>query len=97
MKTKLGQAVIYDTLVHHGPGKVRKWIAETTTSVGFTPSTRGDEEVWIRELLHKRKNAPYRKPLKIIVENRVAQLEKLMDKGDWDLKTIAQHDIAPDV
>jgi hypothetical protein len=87
--SKLGQAIVLDTLVHHG-STGRKLIEQTSAALRGTPADGGSEERWLRELLRRRRDRykGSRHPgIARIVGDRVAVLEKLLDEGQWDLPT----------
>lgn len=92
IKTKLGVAVLYDTVVQNGLPKANKIAQATTDMIGSTPKKGGDEKQWIREFLQQRSKifkGPYSDR---IVQRRINEFNKLIERNDWDLKTFDNED-----
>jgi Glycosyl hydrolase family 46 len=84
IRSKLGQAILLDTLVHSGEVG-RKLIEQTAAALPRTSADAGDEEPWLRELLRRRRERYRNSRVRAIVEDRVAELERQLDEGRWDL------------
>jgi hypothetical protein len=84
IRSTLGQAILLDTLVHSGEIG-RKLIEQTAAARPRTSADAGDEEPWLRELLRRRRERYRNSRVRAIVEDRVAELERQLDEGRWDL------------
>ena len=86
LKSGLGYAVIYDTCIHSGPGRVASHRAAFAQK---SPANGGDEKEWVKAYVAARKvwllgNS---NPLVQRTIYRMETFEKLMVEGNWDLKT----------
>jgi hypothetical protein len=93
--TQLGLAVIYDTAVHSGTGGVTKISEATTQVIGSDPKDGADEKQWIKEFMHQRgeylKNIASRAHMpQVLSPGRMAELNKFIEKNDWELKTLEE-------
>ena len=86
LKTALGYAVIYDTCIHSGPGRVGTHRAAFPEK---SPKNGGDEKAWVKAYVSARKawllgnsNPIVRKTI-----YRMEAFEKMMADGNWDLNT----------
>ena len=86
LKTALGHAVMYDTCIHSGPGRV------STHRAAFpqkSPANGGDEKEWVKAYVAARKAwlLGNKNPLVQKCVYRMEAFEKLMSEGNWDLNT----------
>jgi chitosanase len=88
LRTPLGIASIFDTIIHSGIGSYQRLKEETIKATDGTPVTGIDEEEWVRVYLEKRlgwlrKNAnPAVRP----AAYRAEELLKLAEESNWDLR-----------
>lgn len=82
----LSLLVIYDTCIHSGPGRVATHKAAVKEP---TPAAGGNEEKWVKEYLAVRRAwlAASTNPLVQKCVYRQDALTKLLDEGNWPLKT----------
>jgi chitosanase len=86
LKTALGHAVMYDTCIHSGPGRV------STHRAAFpqkSPANGGDEKEWVKAYVAARKAwlLGNKNPLVQKCVYRMEAFEKMMAEGNWDLNT----------
>lgn len=86
LTTALGHAVIYDTCIHSGPGRVATHRAAFPEK---SPANGGDEKSWVKAYVAARKNwlLSNSNPLVQKTVYRMETFEKLMADGNWDLNT----------
>jgi chitosanase len=86
LKTALGHAVIYDTCIHSGPGRVATHRAEFPQK---SPANGGDEKEWVKAYVAARRAwlLGNSNPLVQKCVYRMDAFEKLMTEGNWDLVT----------
>ena len=86
LKTGLAHAVIYDTCIHSGPGRVATHRAAFPQK---SPANGGDEKEWVKAYVAARKAwlLGNSNPLVQKTIYRMETFEKLMADGNWDLKT----------
>jgi chitosanase len=95
IRTALGKAIFYDTIIQHGDGDdpdgLPALIAATTRKMGGTPKTGVDEKKWLSTFLDVRRadlayahDPATREEWAQSVE-RVDSLKQLLKKGNFDL------------
>jgi chitosanase len=86
LKTALGHAVIYDTCIHSGPGRVGTHRAAFPQK---SPANGGDEKEWIKAYVAARKSWLLGNSNPIVRKTiyRMEAFEKLMAENNWDLVT----------
>ena len=86
LKTALGHAVIYDTCIHSGPGRVATHRAAFPQK---SPANGGDEKEWVKAYVAARRAwlLGNSSPLVQKCVYRMEAFEKLMAEGNWDLVT----------
>jgi chitosanase len=84
LKTALGHAVVYDTCIHSGPGRVATHRAAFPQK---SPANGGDEKEWVKAYVGARKAwlLGNKNPLVQKTIYRMEAFEKLMADGNWDL------------
>lgn len=95
IKTALGQAIIYDTIIQHGEGTDPDGLPALTTrtkkKIGGTPKTGIDEKKWLLAFLDVRRADllnPYNSDTQDVWAEsvgRVDTLRKLIQSGNFDL------------
>ena len=92
MSSKLGVAILYDTAIQSGQGRGRK-LQEVTSAIVAPPLTsREKEAAWLKEFLDQRDKAMQQGPVAKFypsIKTRIDRLRGLLEKGDWDLETVA--------
>ena len=86
LTTALGHAVMYDTCIHSGPGRVGTHRAAFPQK---SPANGGDEKEWVKAYVAARKAwlLGNSNPLVQRTIYRMETFEKLMAEGNWDLNT----------
>ena len=86
LNTALGHAVVYDTCIHSGPGRVATHRAAFPQK---SPANGGDEREWVKAYVSARKAwlLGNSNPLVQKTIYRMETFEKLMAEGNWDLNT----------
>lgn len=86
LTTALGHAVMYDTCIHSGPGRVATHRAAFPQK---SPANGGDEKEWVKAYVGARKAwlLGNSNPLVQKTIYRMETFEKLMSEGNWDLNT----------
>ena len=86
LQTALGHAVMYDTCIHSGPGRIATHRAAFPQK---SPANGGDEKEWVKAYVATRKAwlLGNSNPLVQRTIYRMETFEKLMAEGNWDLKT----------
>jgi chitosanase len=86
LTTALGHAVMYDTCIHSGPGRVATHRAAFPQK---SPANGGDEKEWVKAYVGARKAwlLGNSNPLVQKTIYRMETFEKLMAEGNWDLNT----------
>lgn len=88
LNTKLGLAIVADTVVQSGSNSAKKLAKTTTQKMNGSPKDGVSEEAWIKEYFEQRKswlgsrNVPG-------LEKRMEEFETLIDSGDWELSKYA--------
>lgn len=88
LKTKLGLAIIADTVVQSGANSAKKLAESTTQKMNGSPKDGVSEEAWVKEYFERRKswlgsrNTPG-------LGRRMEEFKRLIDSGDWELNTYA--------
>ena len=84
LTTALGHAVMYDTCIHSGPGRVATHRAAFPQK---SPANGGDEKEWVKAYVGARKAwlLGNSNPLVQKTIYRMEAFEKLMADGNWDL------------
>lgn len=86
LTTALGHAVIYDTCIHSGPGRVATHRAAFPQK---SPANGGDEKEWVKAYVAARRAwlLGNSNPLVQKCVYRMEAFEKLMNENNWDLTT----------
>jgi len=84
LTTALGHAVIYDTCIHSGPGRVATHRAAFPQK---SPANGGDEAEWVKAYVAARKNwlLGNKNPIVQKTIYRMEAFEQLMAAGNWGL------------
>lgn len=84
LTTALGHAVVYDTCIHSGPGRVATHRAAFPAK---SPANGGDEKEWVRSYVAARKAwlLANKNPIVQKTIYRMEAFERLMADGNWDL------------
>ena len=88
VNTKLGVALIADTVVQSGTNRAKLLAESTSQKINGSPKDRVSEETWIREYFDQRKawlasrNIPG-------LNRRMEEFSRLIDSGDWELREYA--------
>lgn len=86
LKTALGHAVIYDTCIHSGPGRVNTHRSEFPQK---SPRNGGDEKEWVKAYIATRKAWLLGSSNTLVQKTiyRMEAFEELIKAGNWDLTT----------
>jgi chitosanase len=86
LQTALGHAVMYDTCIHSGPGRVATHRAAFPQK---SPANGGDEKEWVKAYVATRKAwlLSNKNPIVQKTIYRMEAFEKLMAENNWDLST----------
>jgi chitosanase len=86
LKTALGYAVLYDTCIHSGPGRVN---THRSMFPQKSPLNGGDEKEWVKAYIATRKAwlLGSSNPLVQKTIYRMEAFEELIKSGNWDLAT----------
>jgi hypothetical protein len=92
ISSKLGIAILYDTVVQMGPIHARKLQEITSSTVPPPLTSREKEAEWLKEFLNQRDKAMQQAPLAMSYpssKRRIDRLRGLLEEGDWNLETVA--------
>jgi Glycosyl hydrolase family 46 len=92
MSSKLGVAILYDTAIQSGQGRGRKLQEVTSATVPPPLTSREKEAAWLKEFLDQRDKVMQQGPVAKFypsIKTRIDRLRGLLEKGDWDLETVA--------
>ena len=86
LKTALGYAVIYDTCIHSGPGRVKTHRAAFPQK---SPANGGEERAWVQAYVATRKAWLLDSPNPLVQKTiyRMEAFEELIRQGNWSLTT----------
>ena len=88
LRTPLGIASIFDTIIHSGIGSYQRLKEEAIKATDGTPVTGIDEKEWVRVYLEKRLAWLRENPNTAVrpAAYRAEELLKLVREGNWDLR-----------
>jgi hypothetical protein len=92
--SKLGVAILYDTVYQHGTGTASKFEKAASNVVASPLNTREKEIAWLNQFLDERETSLQRGifahnySLMNNMKKRIDRLRNLIKSGDWDLKTM---------
>ncbi|MCC4118712.1 chitosanase [Aromatoleum toluclasticum] len=92
VSSKLAVAILYDTAIQIGQGRARKLQAAASERVPPPLSSREKEAAWLDAFLDLRDKAMQQGALAKFypsIKPRIDRLRGLVEKGDWDLDTVA--------
>lgn len=84
LKSKLGVALIADTVVHSGAGRAKRFASSTSEKLGGYPKDSVDEKEWVKEYFNQRKSWLASRGFPGF-ERRLEAFEKLLVDEDWKL------------
>jgi hypothetical protein len=92
MSSKLGVAILYDAAVQHGMTKGQKFQQAASAAIVPPLISREKEAAWLKEFLAQRDQALQQRGAARYypaTKARVDRLRALVDRGDWDLVSVA--------
>lgn len=92
ISSKLGIAILYDTAIQSGQGRARKLQEIASATIAPPLTSREKEAAWLKEFLDQRDKAMQQAPgakFYPSTKARIDRLRGLLQKGDWDLDTVA--------
>lgn len=97
IQSKLGREILYDTAFHEGEDRARGYQDLTCKIVPPPLDSREKEKAWLSEFLNQRQKRleelvranPGMQKFYPAWKKRIDGLRKLLEEGDWDLKSLA--------
>jgi predicted GNAT family acetyltransferase len=86
--TKLGMAILQDTMTQHGPFSTNKFAEEATKALSGSPNSGASEKDWLLQFLEIRKQRYRNSQFRRLIEIRANTFMDLVEKEDWNMESV---------